>query len=389
LNLSATGAGDYASQTRDAPAWWGGAVPDRVSYPVEVARLLSTQLNLKSGGCILSLALLGGITLSGGAVPVETIQASATPLSEQSWLTFAGPWLCRAWTDGATKTLNSDIGSGVSFTAEAMPSPVSLGGHGNEPSQIKAINPDGALATAVSTVTSFGTTYGDTTIHCTRKWHVDSLGYLISDAPNWVSNATGTWPATNDVPDWLAHNHRQINLVSAAARIKPKPKPKVHKAPPKPVYQTLSSSANSTPAAPVSGGGGTYSPWAPVPGHPSYSMGDFAGDPNSSYFGYCTWYAWYRYQGEPLMRLGNAEAWAWNAPSFGLRTGTTPVVGATAVFQPGVEGAGGAGHVAHVEAVLGGGWFIVSEMNFSWNGGGWGRVDWRYVYATSGVTFIY
>jgi surface antigen len=359
---------------------------NRVSYPVEVACLLSTQLNLKSGGCILSLALLGGITLGGGAVPTETVHASATPLAEQSWLTFAGPWLCRVWT-GANTTLNAEIGGEASIMAEAMPSPVSLGWNGNKPSQIKTDNAAGASQPMVSTVTSFGATYADTAIHCTRKWHVDSVGYLISDEPNWVPDAAGTWPETSDVPDWLAHNHRQINLVRATAY--QKPKPKVHKVQPKPVFQTLSSAVSFTPAAPVSAGSGPYNPWAPVPGHPTYSMGDFAGDPYGSYFGYCTWYAWYRYQGEPLLKLGNAAAWAWNAPAHGLRTGTTPVVGATAVFQPGVEGASGAGHVAHVEAILGGGWFIVSEMNFGWNGGGWGRVDWRYVYVTSGVTFIY
>ncbi len=90
-----------------------------------------------------------------------------------------------------------------------------------------------------------------------------------------------------------------------------------------------------------------------------------------------------------MTKLGMASQWAANAPRYGLRTGTTPVVGATAVFQPGVEGAGSGGHVAHVEQVLGGGWFIVSEMNFGLNGGGWGRVDWRYAYVAPGVAFIY
>ncbi len=71
------------------------------------------------------------------------------------------------------------------------------------------------------------------------------------------------------------------------------------------------------------------------------------------------------------------------------RSARSPAVGATAVFQPGVEGAGGGGHAGHVEEVLGGGWFVISEMNFSWNGGGWGHVDWRFVYVRSGVSFIY
>jgi hypothetical protein len=28
-------------------------------------------------------------------------------------------------------------------------------------------------------------------------------------------------------------------------------------------------------------------------------------------------------------------------------------------------------------------------MNFHWNGGGWGRVSYRFAYARSGVSFIY
>jgi surface antigen len=349
--------------------------------------LLSTQLNLKSGGCILSLALLGGITLGAGVAHTETVHASPTPPTEQSWLTFSGPWLCRVWT-GAIPTLNSEIGGDASFTTEAMASPVSLSWNGNGPSQIQTNNALGASQPMVSTVTSLGAAFRDTTIHCTRKWHANSLGYLISDQPSWVPDAAGTWPQTIDVPDRLAYTRRQINLILATAN--QKPKPTVRTVQPKPVSQTLSSStASYTPAAPASAGSGPYNAWAPVPGHPTYGMGDFAGDPYSSYFGFCTWYAWYRYQGEPLMKLGNAAAWASNAPAYGLHTGTTPVVGATAVFQPGVEGAGGGGHAAHVEAVLGGGWFIVSEMNFGWNGGGWGLVDWRYVYVTSGVSFIY
>ncbi|MGO8949016.1 MAG: CHAP domain-containing protein [Ktedonobacterales bacterium] len=318
---------------------------------------------------------------------METVHASAAPVSEQSWLTFSGPWLCRVWTGEANTTIGSDIGPGGSFSTQISPSPVTLAWNGNEPSQLKTNGAAGTEETAVSTATSFGATYGPTTIHCTRNWHVDSAGYIISEAPAWVPDATGAWPATAGMPDWLELHYLPARLKPATAH--PKPKSSVPILPkPQPTYQALSYAASSTPTA-AAIGGGPYNPWAPVPGHPTYSMGDFSGDPYGSYFGYCTWYAWYRNQSEPLMRLGNAQAWAWNASAYGLHTGSVPEVGATAVFQPGVEGAGAGGHVAHVEVVLGGGWFIVSEMNFSWNGGGWGRVDWRYVYVTSGVTFIY
>jgi surface antigen len=106
-------------------------------------------------------------------------------------------------------------------------------------------------------------------------------------------------------------------------------------------------------------------------------------------YGTCTWYAWYRHRNEPLLQLGNAWQWSGTARSHGLATGTAPAVGATAVFQPGVQGASGGGHVGHVEQVLANGWFVISEMNFYWNGGGFGKVDYRYVHVGAGVSFIY
>src|SRR5579884_1393123 len=128
--------------------------------------------------------------------------------------------------------------------------------------------------------------------------------------------------------------------------------------------------------------------WTPVPGHPSYGMHDFAGDPYASSFGVCTWYAWYRHRSLPLMRLGDASAWPGNARRFGLRVSVRPVTGATVVFAPGVQGASSIGHVGVVEQVLRHGWLMISEMNFYWNGGGWGRVDYRYVHLGRGVSFI-
>ncbi len=116
-------------------------------------------------------------------------------------------------------------------------------------------------------------------------------------------------------------------------------------------------------------------------------MHDFAGDPYSRYFGVCTWWAWYKHQDEGM--LGYARDWLAHARARGYATGTTPQVGATAVFQPGVQGASAIGHVGHVEELLNNGWFVISEMNFSWNGGGWGRVDYRYVHVAPGVSFVY
>jgi len=155
---------------------------------------------------------------------------------------------------------------------------------------------------------------------------------------------------------------------------------------PAPVYSGVPTSTGGISPAPVS-------PWPPsdpfmfVPGHYSFAV-----SPNGYYsvaFGQCTWWAQYKRQDENLTSMGNALDWASSAAARGLRVGTVPAVGATVVFQPGVQGASGAGHVAHVEAVYPDGWFLVSEMNFYWNGGGWGRVDYRFAHTGWGVAFIY
>ena len=198
------------------------------------------------------------------------------------------------------------------------------------------------------------------TYHCTQHWH-RSGSTLVSDNPGWVPNVGNAAYVSGSHTTALPPAGGNGGHVG--------------------VTYTTYSATSATP--------GNISAWA-YTGHPAYGMSDFAGDPYGGYFGSCTWYAWYRHQNEPqLMRLGNAAQWAWNAPGAGLRTGTTPAVGATVIFQPGVQGASPEGHAAHVEAVYSNGWFLVSEMSFYWNGGGWGRVSFRYAHTGAGVSFIY
>jgi surface antigen len=297
-----------------------------------------------SCGRILSLALLGGITLS----PVTGDSAHATqtaPTSTtQSWLSINGPWLCRTWSG------TQAVVTGLSATAtQGQTWQTGTGWFGLSDPSIGM------------------------TIHCTLRWQVSSDGQVTSEMPGWVPDPTGELPPDTAADAGFPLSH-QKPVVARKTLVRPKTTAK-----------KTTPMKTSAPAA----NPGAHDPWAAVPGHPSYGMADFKGDPYSGFFGVCTWYAWYTHQSEPLMQLGNAGSWAANAPSHGLRVGSSPVVGATAVFQPGVEGAGGGGHAGHVEEVLGGGWFVISEMNFSWNGGGWGRVDWRFVYVRSGVSFIY
>lgn len=67
-----------------------------------------------------------------------------------------------------------------------------------------------------------------------------------------------------------------------------------------------------------------------------------------------------------------------------------PRLGATVFFAPFVQGASSAGHYARVVAISPAGyWVLITEMNFYWRGGGFGRVDYRYIHLGAGVSFRY
>ncbi|MBV9099423.1 MAG: CHAP domain-containing protein [Candidatus Dormibacteraeota bacterium] len=85
-------------------------------------------------------------------------------------------------------------------------------------------------------------------------------------------------------------------------------------------------------------------------------------------YGQCTWYVASR---RDVTWGGNA--WVWWFAAAGIRPeGHVPVQGSIVVFR-----SGWAGHVAYVEHVNPDGSFLISEMNFYGNGGGWGRIDRR------------
>jgi LysM repeat protein len=99
-------------------------------------------------------------------------------------------------------------------------------------------------------------------------------------------------------------------------------------------------------------------------------------------YGQCTYYV----AGRRDVTWGG-NAWAWFENANGLRPeGRVPVTGAIVVFHDGWFG-----HVAYVESVNPNNSFVISEMNFWTNGGGWGRVDRRTIAGDDrGITgFIY
>lgn len=168
----------------------------------------------------------------------------------------------------------------------------------------------------------------------------------------------------------------------------PNPTPVPTKAPAPTPVPTKAPEPNISPAP--------LSPWPPAdqfsvypPGRSSFGVSYPSDGYYGKSFGQCTWWAQNERRDENLQGMGNARYWAGNAVGRGYRVDSTPAPNATVVFQPGIQGAGGAGHVAHVIAVYPDGWFLISEMNFYWNGGGWGRVDYRYAHTGSGVQFIH
>ncbi len=335
--------------------------------------LLRTDVKWRNGGRWLSLALLGGLAIN--ATPMEAAGASS-PV--QSWVSLQNGQLCRSWSAPV---------SAIHELKASVPSMVAAPGLSVNTLAFSATSQRGqnvkGLATSLKAYT-VSRANSVTITHCASQWHVSTDNRLISDAPTWVPNPTGAWPSLDDtsMTTLMLYSVALKTANHMSARVALKPMRKVSARVTRPVPQSSS--------APIAPGPGGVGPWTPVPGHPSYGVSDFAGDPYSAEFGSCTWWAWYTRQDEPqLGTLGMASDWIANARARGMRTGYTPAVGATAVFQPGVQGAGSGGHVGHVTQILSGGWFIISEMNFYWNGGGWGRVDYRYVHTGSGVAFIY
>ena len=102
-------------------------------------------------------------------------------------------------------------------------------------------------------------------------------------------------------------------------------------------------------------------------------------------YGQCTYWAAQMRPDIGRSISGNAWYWSTAAADAGFNVNGVPGVGAIAVFQPGVEGAYGAGHVAYVTSVGGNGWFQVSEMDYPY----FGRVTYRWAHTGWGVTFIH
>jgi hypothetical protein len=222
---------------------------------------------------------------------------------------------------------------------------------------------------------------------------VPVLGGGGASAPGIQAPGTANAPAQQPATGTANAPAQSRSPGTASAPAQPTQPPAVRPAP------TKSPASPPPTATPVPAGGAIaaapFAPWPPqnawmsIPGYTPYAVSDPRGDPMAAAFGQCTWWAQRTRMDENLRNMGNARYWAGNAALRGYRVGATPARGATVVFQPGVQGAGWAGHVAHVLILYPGGWFLISEMNAYGNGGGWGRVSFRYAHTGPGVAFIY
>ncbi|GHO71143.1 hypothetical protein KSC_100350 [Ktedonobacter sp. SOSP1-52] len=117
------------------------------------------------------------------------------------------------------------------------------------------------------------------------------------------------------------------------------------------------------------------------------------GSGNRFFQGQCTYWAAYRFHqlhGIWVPWLGNAWEWLGQAQSYGWKVSAQPTVGAIVVLQPGVQGAGGYGHVAIVESINSNGTVHTSNYNWYMGGGGFGVLSyWDFSYpGYPGIAFI-
>jgi hypothetical protein len=121
-------------------------------------------------------------------------------------------------------------------------------------------------------------------------------------------------------------------------------------------------------------------PWMAPPGcYGNIFKPNPANYPDRPGFGWCNWWVRVNHPEHPDITENKS-----------FPSGPVPHAGDAVFFYGGVQGADRAGHWAQVVAVDPDNyWVLISEMNFSWRGAGWARVDYRYIHVGQGVVFIY
>jgi hypothetical protein len=190
--------------------------------------------------------------------------------------------------------------------------------------------------------------------HCTRRWH-HSGTRLVSDNPSWVPNygiseATGGHGGRSSSGGKSGGSH----AISGS--------------------NTASQPCHSSTMFPAH-----ISQWTtPVSCYARIYRVNPANYVRRSGFGWCNWWPEVLHPRQPDILWGRE-----------YRHSSVPTPGAVVHFAGGVQGASSDGHWAQVVAVSPSRyWVLITEMNFSWRGGGWQRVSYRYIHVGPGVTFI-
>ncbi|GHO42149.1 hypothetical protein KSX_03120 [Ktedonospora formicarum] len=132
-----------------------------------------------------------------------------------------------------------------------------------------------------------------------------------------------------------------------------------------------------------------------TPSTPSYAgvtQGPTLGGSGNHFFqGQCTYWAAYRFHqltGVWIPWTGDAWQWSGQAAAYNWHVSSSPTVGAIIVLQPGIQGAGGYGHVAIVEKINSDGTVYTSDYNWYAGGGGFGILSYWNFSPGGGVSFI-
>ena len=131
---------------------------------------------------------------------------------------------------------------------------------------------------------------------------------------------------------------------------------------------------------------------APAPTYAGVNPGPALGGSGNHFFqGQCTYWAAYRFHQLTnvwVPWLGDAWQWSGQAAANGWHVSSSPSVGAIIVLQPGVQGAGGYGHVAIVERINSNGSVYASNYNWYAGGGGFGILSYWTFSPGAGVSFV-
>lgn len=232
----------------------------------------------------------------------------------------------------------------------------------------------GALAAAafltVLILAQAPTTHASSAVHYVRGISVQS-GWLCY---GWSS---GLYHCTQH---WRYQNGQPVSLVPAfvpvAARVS-SPNPLLSS-----VARTLGNIGSVTAGQPCRGGvvfSRQITQWTVPSGcYAGIYRPNPANYPLRPSYGYCNWWP-------EVLHTTLTGSTALHLPGH-----ATPRAGAVVFFAGGVQGASREGHYAQVVVVAPGGyWVLVTEMNFTWRGGGFARVDYRYIHVGAGVSFRY